>query len=211
MSETATPEINPDVQAQIDAAVNSAITGLRAKNSELIGSLKAAKEAGRQNVGDEIERVKSEVSQGFQAQLDEANARAQKLEQALHSEKVDGSFARSKFAEKLVVPTDMLKSFFGQQFKIEDGRMVAFDVTGNKIYSTMNPGEPAEFEEALEKIIEAYPKKDAILRATASGSGAIGNNYAHVGGSKSISRSRWDSMDQAARMEFTKCGGKVTD
>jgi hypothetical protein len=62
---------------------------------------------------------------------------------------------------------------FGQNFKIENGKIVATDLTGNKIFSRARPGEHADFEEALEILVDQYPHKDQILKGTgSSGSGA---------------------------------------
>lgn len=125
----------------------------------------------------EIEKVKGEISKAFQAQLDTATTRAQQLEAQLYAEKVGGAFARSKvIAEKLAIPPDMVEARFGKAFSIEDGRIVAKDANGNKLYSASNPGELAGFDEALGMLVEQYPYKDQILKGTgASGSGAAGN------------------------------------
>ncbi|WP_312537700.1 DUF6651 domain-containing protein [Stutzerimonas nitrititolerans] len=140
----------------------------------------------------EIEKVKSEISKAFQAQLDEANTKAQTLEQQLYGEKIGGSFARSKvIAEKLAVPADMVQATFGNRFKIEDGKVVAYDANGNKIFSRARPGELADFDEALETLVEQYPYKDHILKGSgANGGGAPNGNgqppkpKGNLGGSK---------------------------
>lgn len=102
--------------------------------------------------------------------------RAQALEQQLHHEIVDGSFARSKFiAEKLAIPADMIRATFGNRFHIAEGKLRATDAEGNPIYSRKNPGAAADFDEALEILVDAYPHKGTILKGTgASGSGAQG-------------------------------------
>lgn len=125
----------------------------------------------------EIEKVKSEISKAFQSQLDEANSKAQTLEQQLYGEKIGGSFARSKLiADKLAIPADLVQARFGQAFKIEEGRVVAYDQAGQKIFSRSRPGEFADFDEALETLIEQYPHKDHILKGSgANGSGAQGS------------------------------------
>lgn len=125
----------------------------------------------------EIEKVKSEISKAFQSQLDEANSKAQTLEQQLYGEKIGGSFARSKLiADKLAIPADLVQARFGQAFKIEEGRVVAYDQAGQKIFSRARPGEFADFDEALETLIEQYPHKDHILKGSgANGSGAQGS------------------------------------
>jgi hypothetical protein len=198
---------SPDVQVQIDAAV----AGLKAKNSELIGLLKASKESLAKFDGidpDEIDSLKN----SFQARLDESNGKAQSLEKALYDEKVGGAFARSKLvAEKLAIPADLVRSHFGHSFKVENGQMLAFDSDGEKIYSKARPGELADFDEALGRLIEAYPHKDSILKSSgASGGNAIGGGHATVA-SNSMPRARWEGMDPGERMAFIKRGGKVTD
>lgn len=128
----------------------------------------------------EVEKVKSEIAKGYQAQLDEANSKAQTLEQQLYAEKIGGSFARSKvIAEKLAVPADMVQATFGSRFKIEEGKVVAYDANGNKIFSRSRPGELADFDEALEALVEQYPHKDHILKASgANGGGSQGGGQA---------------------------------
>lgn len=140
------------------------------KALELVANLDAKKlvDAG------EIEKVKAEIGKAFETKLGEATTRAEQLEQQLYAEKIGGSFARSKvIADKLAIPADMVQARFGQAFKIEDGKVVAYDSNGNKLYSRARPGELADFDEALETLIEQYPHKDYILKASgANGGGA---------------------------------------
>lgn len=125
----------------------------------------------------EIDKVKTEIGKAFQAQLDTANSNASKLEQQLYAEMIGGSFARSKFAlDKLAIPPDLVQAYFGKAFGIEEGKVVAKDANGNKLYSAANPGDLAGFDEALEMLVNQYPGKEHILKGTgASGSGAQGS------------------------------------
>jgi hypothetical protein len=122
----------------------------------------------------EIEKVKNEISKAYQTQLDESNGKNQTLEQQLYAEKIGGSFARSKYiADKLAVPVDMVQATFGQNLKIEDGKVVAYDVQGQKIFSRARPGELADFDEAIETLVSQYPHRDHILKSSnANGGGA---------------------------------------
>jgi hypothetical protein len=160
----------------------------------------------------EVDRVKAEISKAFETKLTEATGKAQALEQQLYSEKVGGAFARSKFiTEKLAIPPDMVEARFGKNFTIEDGRIVAKDQNGNKLYSAANPGEIAAPDEALEMLVNAYPYKDQILKGSgASGSGA-GQSNQSAGGKKSITRAQFESMDPQARAGVFKDGTVVTD
>lgn len=95
----------------------------------------------------------------------------------LYAEKIGGGFNRSKLiGEKFAIPADLVQARFGQAFKVEDGKIVAYDQAGNKIFSRARPGELADFDEALETLVDAYPYKDSILKGSgASGSGASSN------------------------------------
>jgi hypothetical protein len=136
----------------------------------------------------EIEKVKAEISKAFQQQIDETkkasaaqieeiSQKRQQLEQQLYAEKVGGAFARSKLiAEKLAIPPDLVEARFGKQFVIEDGKVIGMDMQGNKLYSSSRIGELADFDEALEMLVNQYPYKESILKGTgASGGGANGN------------------------------------
>lgn len=122
----------------------------------------------------EIEKVKAEISKAYQDQLDEEIGKNKKLEEQLYAEKIGGSFARSKVVtEKLAIPADLVEARFGHAYKVEDGQTVAYDSQGNKLYSRSRPGELADFDEALEMLIDQYPYKDTILKASgANGGGA---------------------------------------
>jgi len=160
----------------------------------------------------EVEKVKAEISKAFETKLAEATGEAQALKQQLYAEKVGGAFARSKFiAEKLAIPPDMVEARFGKNFAIEDGKIVAKDQNGNKLYSAANPGELAGPDEALELLINAYPYKDSILKGSgASGSGADQSGQG-AGGKKSISRAQFEALDPAARVSAIKGGTAITD
>ncbi|CAB5577204.1 Uncharacterised protein [Pseudomonas putida] len=141
------------------------------KALEIVANLDAKKlvDAG------EIEKVKGEISKAYQTQLDEANAKAQGFEQQLYAEMIGGNFARSKFiADKLAVPADMVQATFGRNLKIEEGKVVAYDAQGQKIFSRSRPGELADFDEALETLVSQYPHRAHILKSSdANGSGAL--------------------------------------
>lgn len=124
----------------------------------------------------EIDKVKAEISKAFQAQLDEANGKATTFEKLLYDEKIGGSFARSKLiADKLAIPADMVQARFGQAFRVEEGKTVAYDQHGNKIYSRARPGEVADFDEAMETLVEQYPYRDQILKSSGGNGGSAPN------------------------------------
>lgn len=161
----------------------------------------------------EVEKVKAEAIKAVEEKYAPVLQKAEKLEAELYSEKIGGSFARSKFiADKIAVPADIVQSRFGQNFKIEDGKITAYDQSGNKLYSKANPGNLAEFDEALELLIDAYPYKDHILKGSGgTGGGSRGSNGS-TGGAKTISRAEFEKLPPAERVtKITKDGFTVVD
>jgi len=161
----------------------------------------------------EIDKVKEEISKAYKGQLDEATTKAATFEKQLYEEKIGGAFSRSKFiGEKLAIPADLVQSKFGAAFKVEDGKTIAYDQHGQKIYSRTRPGEIADFDEAIETLVEQYPHRDHILKGTgANGSGAPNNGGNGGQGKKSISRSQFDALDPQGKHAHVSAGGEVTD
>lgn len=175
------------------------------KALELVANLDAKKlvDAG------EIEKVKAEVGKVYQAQLDELGTKATKFEQQLYEEKIGGSFSRSKLiADKLAIPADLVQARFGQAFKIEDGKTVAYDQHGNKIYSRARPGEIADFDEALESLVDQYPHRDSILKSSGqSGSGAQ-QGSGGGGGKRTVTREQFAALSPAEQGKIAQAAAK---
>lgn len=160
----------------------------------------------------EVERVKSQIATAYEEKLTAAEKRAQDLESSLYGEKIGGAFARSKFiTDKIAVPADMVQATFGKAFKLEDGKVVAYDAHGQKILSNANPGEVAGFDEALEKLVAAYPYKEHILKGTGgAGGGSKPGNGTHSG-SKTITRAEFTRLPPDQQMAKAREGVQVVD
>lgn len=147
---------------------------------------------------------------GKEAPFDAAASvkRTKELEVALNSEKIGINFDRSKFiAEKLSVPPDLVRAKFGDAFRLEDGKVVAFDKDGKKIWSRARPGEVADFDEALETLVNGYQSRDTIIKKAGGGNaGGVGHSPS---GSKTITRSEFTKLTPAAQMAHIKAGGTV--
>jgi len=82
---------------------------------------------------------------------------------------------------RTLLPPDIAETYFGKQFKVEAGKngnvmVVGYDSRGNQIYSRKKPGELADFDEAIVRIVDEYPQKDQILRGGKGGSGGEGGS-----------------------------------
>lgn len=124
----------------------------------------------------EVEKVKAEAIKAVRAEFDPVVKERDQLKNDLYGEKIGGAFARSKFiAEKMAIPSDLVQARFGGAFKIVEGKVVAYGPDGREIFSRTKPGEIAEFEEALEVLVDTYPHKEHILKGSGSaGGGASG-------------------------------------
>lgn len=146
-----------------------------------VGSL----DAGQLATAEQVAEIRAGARQAAEDQvrqaMDAANVEKAALEKerddakaALNKEMIGGNFARSKFIEdKVAIPPDFMESQFGSSFKVEDGKLVAYGADGKPIYSRTKPGELAEFDEALELIVETHPRKEHILKGQiGTGTGA---------------------------------------
>jgi hypothetical protein len=152
---------------------------------------------------------------GREAPFDAAAAvtRAERAERAVVDEKVSSAFHRSTFVtEKLVVPPDMAAATFGAAFKIEDGKLVAYDKAGVKIYSRQRIGEAAEVDEAVERLVAGHPEKDRILKAPGASSHGRKTGAGAVPSSGSaLSRTAFERLSAEQRMTYVKAGGALVE
>jgi hypothetical protein len=160
----------------------------------------------------EVDRVKLEAKAAFDEQLKAVEKKYQPVtaerdqyRDSLFKEIVGGAFSRSKFiTEKLAIPFDLAQAKFGNSFIIEDGKVIGKNSAGERIFSRVKPGEIADFDEALETLVEDYPYRDSILKGSgASGSGAGGSTRI-VGGKKTMTRAQFEGLGAAEKMAAVK-------
>lgn len=164
----------------------------------------------------EAERVRTEaiesVKQTYETQIGQITQERDTYQQQLHGELIGGGFARSKFAaEKLAVPADMVQAMFGKNFKVENGKPVAYDDKGQKIYSRTNHGDDAGFDEALEILVGGYQHKDAILKGSQGSGGGFQGGNGGQGGGKVMARQSFEQLGPSEKASFMKDGGQISD
>ncbi|MCC3246686.1 hypothetical protein LG047_15400 [Methylocystis sp. WRRC1] len=188
------------------------------KALEIVANLDAKKLVDAGEMERVTERVKSEAVKAYEeklAALDKKYAPIVKerdqLHQRLVQEKIGGAFSRSKLiADKLAIPPDMVEARFGSAFKLEGDQIVAYDARGEKIFSRIEPGAVAGFDEALEILVDAYPYRDNILKGSgAHGGGASGG--ASGGAGKQMSRAQFATLSPEAQMAHIRGGGTLSD
>ena len=182
-------------------------------------ALKTVKNLGDKELIDagEVEKIREETIKSVKAEYEPFVAKAKTLEDQLYGEKIGGSFARSKFiTDKIAVPADMVQATFGSRFKVVDGKIVATDQNGQQIFSRTRHGEPADFDEALEIMVDQYPHKASILKGSgASGGGSSNSGGNGNGGKPTYSRAEFDKMSaekqRAVSLEVNQGKAVLTD
>jgi hypothetical protein len=182
---------------------------------DMVGKLDAKKliDAG------EVDKVRAEAAKAFDEKVAGVEKKyapvvkeRDRLQAALIAEKVGGSFARSKYiAEKLAIPADLVQARFGHNFKLEKDSVVATDAEGNPIFSRANPGKVADFDEALEILVDAYPHRDSIMKGAGASGGGAGGGGSGAGGKKQLSRAAFEALAPGERQAHFKSGGSVAD
>jgi len=173
-------------------------------------------DAGKLLTAGKVEEIKAAAQKAAQDQLAAASkthaAELQKIKDenaqlttTLNGEMIGGSFNRSKLiAEKFAIPADLVQARFGKHFKVEGGKLVAYDSSGNQVFSRTRHGEVADFDEALETLVDQYPYKDHILKGAVAGGGGAGQGGGGAVGGKTIKRAAFDQLspaDKAAKMK----------
>ena len=170
-----------------------------------------------------VEEIKAAAKKAAEEQVAAANrshadelartkAQLETVTGALYGEKIGGAFARSKFfadektpsSFKFAIPPDMVQARFGSAFKIEDGKTVAYDQAGNKIFSRSRPGDIADFDEALESLVDQYPYRDQILKGSGASGGGASQSNSIAGGKKTITRAQLEALPPSHRASALK-------
>lgn len=144
------------------------------------------------------------------AEIAQTQTERDTLKSSLDKELIGGNFARSKWIdEKIAIPADLLQARFGQNFKVEEGKLVAYDTDGKPIYSSAKPGEIATFDEAIEHLVHNYPQRDNILKGRQHNGHNSGNNGNP--GDKTMSRADFEKLDHSARTQKMSEGYTLYD
>lgn len=152
-------------------------------------------------------------STGREVTIDAA-ALTSRLDKAETAAAVANAFMGSRFANRdAKVPVDMLKSFFGGAYRLENGKLVAYDGEGSKVYSRQRPGDVADFEESLALMVQQSKHRDYIMTGAASTTEqAPAQPQQQTNGvGKSMPRTAFEQMNAQQRMDYMKAGGKVHD
>lgn len=142
-----------------------------------------------------LDEVKETLKTEYTGQITERDQTIAQLNDRINGMMLDSAFGGSEYIrDNIAVPVEMFRAAFGQYFKIEDGKITAQDRAGNRIMSKKNIGEYADFDEAIELLVEGYSQRDAILKAPEHrGAGSSGGGGGR-GGARVIKRSDLEGL-----------------
>lgn len=113
----------------------------------------------------ELTKVKTDLA----TKLEDTEARLAKASSLIEELTIGSNFDSSKLIrEDTIYTPSKARRLYGDHFEVEDGKVVAYDqprgVEGRSVLVD-GKGNPASFEAAMLRIIEADPEKDEILVA----------------------------------------------
>lgn len=202
-----------ELAAKIAEGVEAAVEGLKTKNAELLKELKTAKQGSKGISQEEFDRIESERDElksqlsKSQKELTKSTKTAEELTAKLQAEagftekllKTDG--LRAALTEARVAPHFMdaaVAMLQGQVQIVADG--------DNRVAKVGDKG-LADFV----KEFAASDKGKHFVMADAGGGGGAGGGTRKSEPGKTMSRSQFDALAPAAKVEFSKSGGTLTD
>lgn len=228
-----------DVATQIRKAVDEATTGLKNKNSELLGKVKEQTESLKRFDGIDPDAVRNilkrfsddeEASLIAKGEIDTVlNKRTERMKADYEKKLADaagvaeGATKRAQAFQGRVLD-DAIRAAAAKagihQHAIEDAlfrarAMFTLDENGHAV-QLGDDGKPLLGKDGkspfapLEWLEGMKDKAPHWFPATASGSGAA-SSAANNNGKKTASRAQFDAMNQNERMAFSKAGGTVSD
>lgn len=143
----------------------------------------------------EVDKLKAQITQQFQTQLSEKDTAFSELKSKYENMIVDNAFSNSDFIRNNVaVPMDMFEAKFRNNFKVENGDVVAYGYDGSRLMSKTRAGEYATVEEAMQILAESHPQKDVILKANPGNGSGSGTGGGSTGGSRYMKRSEFEKL-----------------
>lgn len=157
----------------------------------------------------EVDKVRDTIKAEFAQQITERDNAIAERDGKINTMMIDGVFKGSEFiAERVAMPRDFFEAAMRSNFKVEDGKVVAYDKSGNRLMSKKSVGEFADPNEALELLVEHHPQKDTILKAVSGGGTGGGGGGGGRGAGATMRRADFDALDPGAKAEAGVAMGK---
>jgi hypothetical protein len=125
-----------------------------------------------------VDEVRQQMKEEYEKKLAAKDTDLSARDKTIYDLMVANKFSASSWFNgdkpKTVLTPALAKAYWGENFRIEDGRVAAYTSDGKQILSSADPSKPADFDEAIEILISSNPDKDKLLRANGGGPGGFG-------------------------------------
>lgn len=206
------PEVKAAVKELIDGAVNEATEGLKTKNNELIGKIKKLQKdatidpAEHQALQADLEQTQAKLAEA-QKLAKNATTEAEKIKKAYESE--------AGFTSKLLVDNGLNDALLKAGVKPELQKAVKALLSGQVTIKVEGENRsPVIGDKALGDFVTEWAKSDEGKHFVAApnnrGGGAPGGTDTNDG-AKTMTRTAFEALDPAKKVEFSKAGGQLTD
>ena len=204
-------KFNQTLEKTLQDKIAEEVAGLKAKNDELLSEKKAAQRAKEELDAkaraekEEIAKQQNDFKQLYESQKQEADSLRKKIEEmnfTVQRQTIGGEASRiAATLTKDVAKAKLLEKEISQRLSLVENEIRVVDESGQLTVSTM--------DDLTAQIRTNYPfLVDGIQ---AQGGGAARSQGGADVGSKQISRSQFDGMNQGQRAKFFREGGTVID
>lgn len=207
------PEAKQAIKAAVDAAIEEATGGLKAKNQELLGKIKKLQKDAAIDPA-EFQALEAE-NEKLQADLKEANkaaktatTQAEQAQKALETE--------AGFVSKLLVDNGLTDALLKAGVKPELSKAVKAMLAGQVTLKTEGSERIAilndkPLSEAVKEWASSDEGKHFVAAPANQGGGANGGSNNGGGDKKTITSAIFDGYSDAQKMSFIKEGGQVVN
>jgi hypothetical protein len=156
----------------------------------------------------EVDKVRNEIKTQYEAQIGELKTQNGSLQGKVEGMTLDNAFGGSVYVqENIAVPVEMFRNTFGKHFKIEDGKVNAYGADGARLMSKKSIGAYADFDEAAEILVSAYPYKDTITKAPDTNGSGSGGGGGGRGNGATVTIAQFDLMTPAQQSDIAAKAG----
>lgn len=159
----------------------------------------------------EVDKVRETVKAEFTAQMGELTTDRDGWKNKYEDKLVDDVF-NDPYMENIAMPKDFFAAAMRKNFKVEDGKVVAYDSAGNRLNSKKDIGNYASPSEALELLVAAHPQKDTLLKAQSEGGSGNNGGGGSRGQGNTLKRAAYDALgaNEKAAYSGKLATGEVT-
>ena len=205
-------ELKAKIKEATDAAIEEAVEGLKKKNSELLGKLKAAQKDSLISPEDhaalqtELEQAQTKLADALKI-AKTATKEAETARKALEGE--------NGFVSKLLIDNGLNDALLKAGVKPEMSKAVKALLAGQVTIKSEGDNRNAMIgDKSLSDFVGEWAKSDEgkhfVSAPNNQGGGAQGGGQ-DKGKAKTMARTAFDALDAPAKMEFMKVGGTLTE